>query len=110
MGSFTVEKPGDTFLDMSTWGKGMVWVNGRALGRFWEIGPQQTLFLPGCWLKAGENEVVVLDLKGPREAQLQGLTEPVLDVLRGNLSPKHRKAGETLDLAGFFVPRPNMRG
>ena len=53
MGSFTVEKPGDTFLDMSTWGKGMVWVNGRALGRFWEIGPQQTLFLPGCWLKAG---------------------------------------------------------
>lgn len=100
VGSFTVEKPGDTFLDMSTWGKGMVWVNGRALGRFWEIGPQQTLFLPGCWLKARENEVVVLDLKGPREAQLQGLTEPVLDVLRGNLSPKHRKAGETLDLAG----------
>ena len=68
MGSFTVEKPGDTFLDMSTWGKGMVWVNDRAVGRFWEIGPQQTLFLPGCWLKAGENEVVVLDLKGPRAA------------------------------------------
>lgn len=85
---------------MSTWGKGMVWINGHALGRFWEIGLQQTLFLPGCWLKAGENEVVVLDLKGPREAQLQGLTEPVLDVLRGNLSPKHRKTGETLDLAG----------
>ncbi|MFQ9021573.1 MAG: hypothetical protein ACLR6J_09840 [Parabacteroides merdae] len=36
---------------MQTWGKGMVWVNGKAMGRFWEIGPQQTLFMPGCWLK-----------------------------------------------------------
>mgnify|MGYP000794323697 CR=1 FL=1 len=36
----------------------MVWVNGHAMGRFWEIGPQQTLFMPGCWLKKGENEIV----------------------------------------------------
>lgn len=44
--TFHLNKAGDTFLDMSTWGKGMVWVNGIAIGRFWEIGPQQTLLCP----------------------------------------------------------------
>ena len=48
---FTLDKVADTFLNMESWGKGMVWVNGHAMGRFWEIGPQQTLFMPGCWLK-----------------------------------------------------------
>ena len=52
--TFRLDKTGDTFLDMQTWGKGMVWVNGHAMGRFWEIGPQQTLYMPGCWLKEGE--------------------------------------------------------
>ncbi len=59
--TFNLETPGDVFLDMQTWGKGMIWVNGKAMGRFWEIGPQQTLFMPGCWLKKGENEIIVLD-------------------------------------------------
>ncbi len=45
--TFNLEETGDVFLDMQTWGKGMVWVNGKAMGRFWEIGPQQTLFMPG---------------------------------------------------------------
>lgn len=94
---FSLDKPGDTFIDMSTWGKGMVWVNGRAIGRFWEIGPQQTLYMPGCWLKKGKNEIIVLDLKGPREAVIKGLEKPVLDVLRGKVSV-HKKAGEKLDL------------
>ena len=39
---------------MSQWGKGAVWVNGKSLGRFWNIGPQQTLYLPAPWLKEGE--------------------------------------------------------
>ena len=60
----------------------MVWVNGHAMGRFWEIGPQQTLFMPGCWLKEGENEILVLDLKGPVKASIKGLKKPILDVLR----------------------------
>ena len=54
--TFTIAEVGDTFLSMLNWSKGMVWVNGHALGRYWEIGPQQTLYLPGCWLKEGENE------------------------------------------------------
>lgn len=72
---------------MQTWGKGMVWVNGHAMGRFWEIGPQQTLYMPGCWLKEGDNEIIVLDLKGPAEAKVAGVEKPILDMLR----EKHRK-------------------
>lgn len=45
-------------MDMSQGGKGAVWVNGKSLGRFWNIGPQQTLYLPAPWLKEGENEIV----------------------------------------------------
>ncbi|MGH9481338.1 MAG: beta-galactosidase, partial [Terriglobales bacterium] len=47
-GAFELEASGDTFLDMRGWGKGYVWVNGHNLGRYWERGPQQTLYLPGC--------------------------------------------------------------
>ena len=98
--TFNLDKTGDTFLDMSTWGKGMVWVNGHAMGRFWEIGPQQTLFMPGCWLKEGKNEIVVLDLKGPEVASITGITRPILDQLRENAPKTHRKEGEKLNLTG----------
>ena len=109
--TFRLDKVGDTFLDMSTWGKGMIWVNGLAIGRFWEIGPQQTLFMPGCWLKEGENEVIVLDLKDPEKASIRGLKKPILDWLRNEGASTHRKEGEQLDLSretpvaeGTFVP------
>ena len=101
--TFNLDKVGDTFLDMSTWGKGMVWVNGHAMGRFWEIGPQQTLFMPGCWLKEGENEILVLDLKGPVKASIKGLKKPILDVLREKAPETHRKDGEKLKLTGEKV-------
>ena len=39
---FNVDTPGDTFLDLHSWGKGVVWVNGHCLGRYWNIGPTQT--------------------------------------------------------------------
>ena len=77
-GEFTLEKAEDTFLDFSTWGKGFVWVNGHALGRIWEIGPQQTLYMPGCWLKSGKNEIIVLDILGAKEPKVQGLDKPIL--------------------------------
>ena len=65
-GYFNLKKVGDTFINMEAFGKGQVYVNGHALGRFWQIGPQQTLYLPGCWLKKGKNEVIVLDVVGPK--------------------------------------------
>src|SRR5579862_3704002 len=62
-GTFKLETCDNTFLDLRAWGKGCVWVNGYNLGRYWSIGPQQTLFLPGDWLKKGENRIVVLELE-----------------------------------------------
>lgn len=51
----------DTYLDMQHWTKGLVWVNGNALGRYWRIGPQQRLFCPAPWLVPGENIVTIFD-------------------------------------------------
>lgn len=95
-----INKVGDTFLDLSTWGKGMVYVNGHALGRFWNIGPQQTLYCPGCWLKKGKNEIIVLDILGPKEQKMAGLSRPIIDKLLDEEPPIHRKPGETLNLNG----------
>ena len=97
--TFTIAEVGDTFLSMLNWSKGMVWVNGHALGRYWEIGPQQTLYLPGCWLKEGENEIIVLDMAGPVKPETEGLRQPILDMQRRNGAYAHRKMGETLDLS-----------
>lgn len=85
--TFNLRKTGDTYLDMSTWGKGLVWVNGHCIGRFWEVGPQQTLYMPGCWLKKGENQIVVLDITGPAKAKVEGLTQPIIDRLQRERLP-----------------------
>jgi beta-galactosidase len=80
-GSFEAGRGADTFLDMGSWGQGIVWINGRCLGRYWSIGPTQTMYLPGPWIRRGRNEVVVLDLTGPREARIAGVEAPILDQL-----------------------------
>ncbi|MDE6810813.1 MAG: beta-galactosidase, partial [Muribaculaceae bacterium] len=80
-GEFTLTDTADTFLDFSSWGKGLVYVNGHPLGRIWNIGPQQTLYMPGCWLNKGKNEILVFDITGPEEAVTSGLSQPVLDRL-----------------------------
>ncbi|CAN5549353.1 beta-galactosidase [soil metagenome] len=101
-GSFTVSKPGDTFLDTKGWNKGYVWVNGRNLGRFWDIGPQRTMVLPAPWLKRGRNEVVVLD-EGPSvaSATMEGLAAPILDGGESDWARLHRKPGEKVVLEGL---------
>ena len=63
-GDLRVSTPGDTFLNTSQLGKGVIWVNGHLLGRFWKVGPMGSLFLPGAWLHAGSNSVTILDLNG----------------------------------------------
>lgn len=97
-GSFTLKKVGDTFINMERWGKGQVYVNGHALGRFWSIGPQQTLYLPGCWLKKGKNEIVVLDVAGPKETIVWGQDKPELDKLQLEKTNKHNNPGDRPDL------------
>ena len=98
-GSFTLTKTGDTFLDVSTWGKGMVWVNGYNLGRYWKIGPQQTMYVPGVWLKKGKNDILILDVDGPTKRSVAGLSKPILDKINPDESLLHRAKGQTLNLA-----------
>ncbi len=109
--TFNVKKPSDTFLNFETWGKGLVYVNGHAMGRIWEIGPQQTLYMPGCWLKKGENEIIVFDIVGPKEAKSEGLSTPLIDQLQTPKPLTHREEGQELDLSaekpvatGSFAP------
>ena len=97
-GYFNLKKVGDTFLNFETWGKGQVWVNGHAMGRIWSIGPQQTLYVPGCWLKKGKNEVIVLDIVGPSERVVWGQAEPELNKLQLEKSNKHNNIGDKPDL------------
>lgn len=98
--TFNLKKVGDTFLDMSSWGKGQVYVNGHAIGRFWSIGPQQTLYMPGCWLRKGENEIIVTDVLGPKETVMKGETKPELNKLQMAGPITHRLKGQNLDLSG----------
>ena len=97
-GYFNLKKVGDTFLNFETWGKGQVYVNGHAMGRIWSIGPQQTLYVPGCWLKKGKNEIIVLDIVGPKEAVVWGQAEPELNKLQLEKSNKHNNIGDKPDL------------
>jgi beta-galactosidase len=71
-GSFTLAKPADTFIDMTGYRKGVVWVNGHNLGRYWDVGPQTRLYCPAPWLKAGANEVIVFDLHKTEASPLRG--------------------------------------
>ncbi len=57
-----VNEPADTYFDLSGYQKGVIWVNGHNLGRYWSIGPQQRLYCPAPWLKKGENNIVVFEL------------------------------------------------
>ena len=98
---FNVSDPSDTFLDFETWGKGLVYLNGHPLGRIWDIGPQQTLYVPGPWLNEGQNELLIFDIIGPREYLSYGLDKPVIDKLQGEAFKKHRVEGENLYLGNL---------
>jgi beta-galactosidase len=87
-GTFDLNATGETFLDVSKLGMGVAWINGHNLGRFWNIGPQQTLYVPGVWLQKGQNEVIVFDLQDDFGVQLAGRREPILNQLSPSASDK----------------------
>jgi len=72
-----VDSPADTYLNTSALHKGFVWINGRPLGRFWDIGPQFSLYTPGPWLKRGANEIVFFDLAARGNEWLKTTTGPI---------------------------------
>lgn len=80
-GSFTLKAIGDTYLDMSSFGKGVVFLNGINLGKYWHIGPQQTLYIPKDWLRKGNNEIEVFDELNGDHKSISALDHPVLDVV-----------------------------
>ncbi|MBB6670644.1 glycoside hydrolase family 35 protein [Cohnella nanjingensis] len=63
-GTFVAEEPADTFLKLTGWTKGVAYINGFNLGRYWEKGPQRTLYVPAPLLRKGLNELVVFELHG----------------------------------------------
>jgi hypothetical protein len=69
------DTPRDTFLDMSKYDKGVVWVNGHNLGRYWKIGPQFRLYCPASWLKKGANTIDILDLEMTGPKPVRGCAE-----------------------------------
>lgn len=73
-----IEEAGDTFLELPSWGKGCVFLNGVNLGRFWEIGPQKRLYIPAPLLKQGKNKVVVFETEGKSSGKLVFYDEPDL--------------------------------
>ena len=82
-GSFNLSETGDTFIDMSAWGKGIVFINGKNIGRYWQAGPQQTLYVPGVWLKKGENRIVIFEQlnDGPKN-EISAVKVPILKELK----------------------------
>jgi beta-galactosidase len=76
--TFNVDDPADTFLALPGWTKGAVWLNGFNLGRYWERGPQKTLYVPAPLLKRGKNELIVFELHGTQSLQVEFRDEPDL--------------------------------
>ncbi|MCK8493656.1 beta-galactosidase [Spirosoma sp. RP8] len=72
-GTFSLSSVADTYFDMSSYKKGVVYVNGHNLGRYWEIGPQKRLYCPATWLKKGQNEIVVFDLHQLSPSPINGV-------------------------------------
>ena len=66
---------GDTYLDVSDYGKGYVWINGHNLGRYWHVGPQKRLFCPGAWMKKGENSILIFNIDGKAGGIIKGVKE-----------------------------------
>jgi beta-galactosidase GanA len=71
-GSFYMASLADTYLDLSDWEKGVIWVNGHNLGRYWNRGPQQHVYLPGAFMHKGENQVLIFDLHKKQAGALKG--------------------------------------
>ncbi|AIC10780.1 glycoside hydrolase family 35 protein [Xylella fastidiosa] len=74
-GTLFIRTPGDTFLDMEAFSKGVTWANSHMLGRYWDIGPQRALYFPGTWQRQGENTVLVFDVSDTAAAQVRGVQQ-----------------------------------
>jgi beta-galactosidase len=72
-GNFSIVQTFDTYFDLSNFKKGIVWVNGHNLGRYWDIGPQKRLYCPASFMKLGMNEIIIFDLHQTQNAIVSGM-------------------------------------
>src|SRR5476651_1301175 len=79
-GQFTLTETGDTYIDMGKYIRGIVYINGHNLGRYWNVGPQQRLYCPAGWLKKGVNDITVFDSMQNTAATVTGYKLPKEDV------------------------------
>jgi len=77
-GTLKVDAPADTFLSLPGWTKGVAWVNGFNLGRYWNRGPQKTLYVPAPVLKNGDNQILIFELHGTEKFEVEFLDHPDL--------------------------------
>lgn len=77
--SFDLPEIGDTYLDLTNWGKGVVWLNGHNLGRYWNIGPTQTIYIPAPWLKQKDNELIIFDELKYDVFEISCIENPIID-------------------------------
>ncbi|WP_337249960.1 hypothetical protein [Chryseobacterium rhizosphaerae] len=79
---FILNETGDTFLDMRKLGKGIVFINGKNIGRYWsKVGPQQTLYIPGAWLKKGSNKIQIFEQIFENNTSISSIDHPILEEL-----------------------------
>lgn len=76
--SFDHPGSGDLYLDTATWGKGVAWMNGFCLGRYWSRGPQRTLYVPGPVLRETGNELVMFELHAAAGYEVSFVSAPEL--------------------------------
>lgn len=81
---FQLKEIGDTYVDLTKFGKGTIWINNHNLGRYWNIGPQQTLYVPVEFLNIGENEILLFEFLHNEEKEINFIRTPILDKLKNN--------------------------
>jgi len=80
---FEVKEPKDTYLELSEFGKGIAYVNGRNLGRFWNVGPTLSLYIPHSYLKEGANRIIIFETEGDYKEHIHLTRKPTLKHIKG---------------------------
>lgn len=80
---FEVEAPKDTYLELSEFGKGIAYVNGHHLGRFWNVGPTLSLYIPHSYLKEGANRIIIFETEGEYKDHIHLTRKPTLKHIKG---------------------------
>ena len=73
----------DAYLDLSGFGKGLAFVNGVNIGRFWNVGPTLSLYIPHSLLKEGHNRIIIFETEGEYEESINLVNQPTFKTIKG---------------------------